>query len=283
MGLERVAEPDSPVLARLKSRSLAATLNLILDEAAALPELEALVLVHEDVEITDGAFAAKLRAALRDPEVAIVGAVGATGVRSIAWWDGTLIASSVPFADDDVPGAQLSWPREIQPPTATGTEVDTLYGVILALSPWAVENLRFDELLQSTYGYDFDICAQARARGRKVLAADLGLVHHRAPDLVADEAAFLSAHLQLADKWDGVELGEEQWRARARRAEADAAAAGLLAASVALQADATAAAEKRDLDALRATASWRMTEPLRRGNALAREMRRRWQSNGREG
>jgi hypothetical protein len=169
----------------------------------------------------------------------------------------------------------------MQRPEATGTVVQTLYGVVLALSAWAVENLRFDEALESTYAYDFDLCAQARARGRKVVAIDLELVHHRAPEVISDEAAFVAAHLEVAEKWDNVELSEEQWRARARAAEADAAAAGLLAASVQLQADATAAAQKRHLEALRGTMSWRVTEPLRRGNALAREMRRRWQSSGR--
>ena len=275
-----MAEPDSAILALLKSRSIGATYNLILEQAAALPELEALVFVHEDAEIIDGAFTAKLRDALRDPQVAIVGAVGATGTQDIAWWDGTLVSGSIPYAADQAPEARLTWPREVQRPPAAGVAVDTLYGVILALSPWAVRNLRFDESLQSTYAYDFDLCAQARARGRTVLAADLAFVHHRVPDVVSDEAAFLSAHQQVAEKWDDAELTEDQWRVRARAAEADAAAAGLLAASVTLQADATAAAQKRHLDALRATASWRMTEPLRRGNALAREMRRRWRSRG---
>ena len=41
----------------------------------------------------------------------------------------------------------------------------------MVLSPWAVRELRFDESLGKLHGYDFDICMQARAAGKKVVDA----------------------------------------------------------------------------------------------------------------
>ena len=89
-GHRRAAEPDSEVLAHQTAGSLFRNYNLLLDKAAELEDLEALVLVHQDAELADADFAARVREALKDPEVAIVGCAGAVGVRSIAWWQGAV-------------------------------------------------------------------------------------------------------------------------------------------------------------------------------------------------
>src|SRR5690242_11522706 len=47
-GIRRVAEPDSVVIAQPSVGSIFTTYNAILDRAAALDPLEALVLVHQD-------------------------------------------------------------------------------------------------------------------------------------------------------------------------------------------------------------------------------------------
>ena len=85
----------------------------------------------------------------------------------------------------------------------------------------------------------------------------------------------MAAHIAAAEKWDRAELTEDQWRARARAAEADAGAARLLASSMRLQADATAVFHDERLAELRGTPSWRLTEPLRQGNRLGRRVRGR--------
>ena len=74
---------------RRRARS-AATTTCILDQAADRDGLEALVLVDEDIEIADPDFCAKVRRALADPDVGLVGCAGATGVESAAWWDGAV-------------------------------------------------------------------------------------------------------------------------------------------------------------------------------------------------
>lgn len=279
-GIERAREPDSVVLAHAAAGSVARSFNLLLDQAAKLDGLEALVLLHEDAELLDAAFASKLRAALADPEVAIVGSVGARGVNDIAWWDGELVSNSAAYHHPDAGGGELTF-RGLAGSADDGVpgEVDTIYGVMMALSPWAVANLRFDESIGMLHGYDFDVCRQARAAGRKVITADLRLAHHHSLDLVTQIEIWVGAHMRAAEAWDDTtpppDAPDEAWRERARRAEASAAAARLLAASKLLQADASSQMYARELGFVQSTRSWRMTESLRRGNALVRAVRRR--------
>jgi hypothetical protein len=271
-GIRLAAEHDSLVLANAAAGSISRSYNLILDRVAGIEELEAVVLVHQDLEIVDADFCAKLRRALSDPEVGVVGCVGAVGARSIAWWDGTVTWTSSVYRYGELGGGELSLNGN-RAAARTG-EVDTVYGVLLALSPWVVRNIRFDETLGPVHGYDYDLCRQVRAAGRKVVAADLRTAHDHGLDLVTETEPWVEAHMRVAEKWDDGS-DNEAWKARARRAEAEAAAARLLAASKLLQAYAIADRNERSLKELTDTTSWRVTEPLRRANALLRAARER--------
>ena len=274
-GLELAAEPDSTIIA-LASGSIARSYNLMFDRAASLDGLEALVLVHEDVEVIDPDCCAKLRQAFADQDVAVVGCLGASGVRDIAWWDGEITWNSAPYDYGELGGGRL-----LLRPTATHPapgEVDTLYGVMLAFSPWAVRNLRFEESVGLLHGYDFDICRKARLAGRKVFAADIAVAHHHSLDLVTQIEIWVSAHMRAAELWGTTAPegpGDDGWKVRARRAEAAAAAARLLAASKLLQADASAQHQANEMSQILSSRSWRITEPLRRGNAIVKTMRGR--------
>ena len=68
-GFRLVAEPDSEIIANAAAGSLFRSYNLILDMVAEREDLEALVLVHQDAEIVDRHFCAKVREALKDPDV----------------------------------------------------------------------------------------------------------------------------------------------------------------------------------------------------------------------
>jgi Glycosyltransferase like family len=272
-GIELATEPDSSVLSFQGSGSVFRTYNLILEKAAAFDDLEALVLVHQDAEIVDPGFCAKLREALRDPDVGVVGCVGAVDARSIAWWEGSVTWASSVYRYGDAGGGDipaLAWNGD-PPPTSVRTgEVDTVHGCLLALSPWTVRNIRFDESLGQRYGYDFDLCMQVRAAGRKVVTADLRLVHHHSLHLITDNEPWVAAHMRIAEKWDS-DGGD--WKQRARRAEAEAAAARLLVASKQYQADAIVKEQERRLDEISQSLGWRITAPLRRVNALRRARR----------
>src|SRR5436305_2905495 len=82
LGISRVAERDSEVFAMPSVGSIFASYNALLDHFSSRAELEALVLVHQDAEIVDADFCAIARRAIQDPDVGVVGCVGAVGVRS---------------------------------------------------------------------------------------------------------------------------------------------------------------------------------------------------------
>jgi Glycosyltransferase like family len=228
-GISRAAEPDSVVFAHQSAGSVFRNYNLLLDKAAAYEDLEALVLLHQDVELVDSDFAAKIRKALSDPDVAIVGCAGAVGVRSIAWWQGALTWAGLTHRYQEYGGGDfpaISWRPEAVPSYASTGEVDSIDGFVMVLSPWAVRELRFDESLGELHGYDFDICMQARAAGKKVATAQFRAIHHHSLELISDPEAWIQTYIRLADKWDGQlpDTGAEP-RQRALRAEAEAACA----------------------------------------------------------
>ncbi len=178
-GIQRASERDSAVLADSGAGSVPRSYNLLLERAAAMDDLEALVLLHEDAEILDEAFCEGLRDVLRDPEVAVAGCVGAVGARGVAWWEGSITWASSTYRFGELGGGEISLLEGNGRGGHVRTgEVDTVAGVLLALTPWAVRNLRFDESLGTLHGYDFDICQPARAAGRKVVSADLRVAHH---------------------------------------------------------------------------------------------------------
>ena len=277
-GIARAAEPDSEILAFSATGSIFRSYNLLLERAAELEDLEALVLVHQDAEIADPRFCATLRETLADPGVGVVGCVGAIGVRSIAWWEGSVTWASFTHKYGELGGGEVdsfSWNPDAMPAYARTGEVETLDGFVLCLSPWVVRNLRFDETLGQLHGYDLDFCLQVREAGKKVMTADLKVIHHHSLELVSDPETWIQAHMKVAEKWEsrmpeiGYAVGD--WKERARRAEADAAVNRLKVASMELQHEARLQQIQRDLEEMQTSIGWRLTEPLRRLNALRRK------------
>jgi hypothetical protein len=274
-GVRRACEPDSAVFAFAAVEPVGRTYNLILEQAARREDLEALVLVHPHTEIVDAELCAKVRQALTDPQVAVVGCAGATGVRGLAWWEGEVVAAPVTQRYGEHGGGELpgfAWVPARRPPPA---EVEVVDGQLLVLSRWAVENLRFDESLRYSYGFDVDICLQARAAGRRVAVADLRVVFHRSLELVKDLDVWAQAHIAVAEKWDAGEA--VNWKRRARYAEADREAARAIAFSRSLELDARVLALERALRDKTSSLSWRITAPLRAAN----RWRRRYSSRAR--
>ena len=272
-GIRLASEADSETFAFCAIEPVGRTYNLILDAASRRDDLEALVLVHPHTQITDPQLCGKVRRALSDPDVAVVGAAGATGVRDIGWWDGKVFSGPLVHRYEECGGGELpafAWAERHRPPA----EVETVDGQLMALSPWAVRNVRFDEALLLGYGFDLDYCLQVRAAGRKVIAAELGAIHHRSIELVRDLDVWVQAHLDVAEKWDetlhGLLDGEEAWKRRARRAEADREAARARAYSESMERDARLLVLERELAEKTDSLSWRVTAPLRELNSLRR-------------
>ena len=285
-GIRLVAEPDSKVIANVAAGSLFRSYNLLLDTAKEHTSLEALVLVHQDAELVDPGFCPKLREALADPEVGVIGCVGAIGVRSIAWWEGAVTWGSFIHRYQELGGGDLpafAWDRQKLAPTARTGVVDTVDGFVLGLSPWTVHNVRFDESLGQLHGYDFDFCLQVRSAGKKVVTVDFKAIHHHSLDLVSDPETWVEAHMRVAEKWDGrmpgVGTASGDWKQRARRAEAEAAVNQAVAVSNQLKGDARVLQLRRQLEEIETSISWRMTAPLRKANSWVGRLRGR--RNGR--
>ena len=269
-GFRRAAEPDSEIWPLPSIGSIFESYNTLLDKAAGRDDLEALVLAHQDAELVDADFCARARAALADPDVAIVGCVGAIGVRSIAWWEGSVTCANFIHRYDTDGGGDLpafSWAWEEAPPYARFGEVDTVDGFVLVLSPWAVRTLRFDESLGRLHGYDIDFCLQAREAGRKVVTADFRAIHTHHLEPFEDAEEWIRAHVAVAEKWDGripsFAAGAGTWKERARRAEAEREAARLLGHMNLLEMNAQIRELERALAETTQSISWRITAPFR--------------------
>ncbi len=273
-GIRRVAEPDSEILALgsagLGDASIFRNYNLLIEEAAKLDGLEALVLVHQDAEIVDDEFMAKVRRALQHSEIGILGCAGAIGVRNIAWWDGSVTLASfshryTEYGGGEILGSTFDW--EQAPPEARTGEVDVIDGFMMVLPPWFIENIRFDESLGQLHGYDFDVCQQVRAAGKKVWTEHIRVIHHHSLELIGDVDGWIAAHMRVAEKWDG-KLSPSQtipgdWKDRARWAEARRDAALMQANAAELARDAAVIDLERQLQSIEHSASWRLTKPLR--------------------
>ncbi len=276
-GIDRLVadDPDSEVMVFASVGSIFRNYNLMCDQVRDRDDLEALVLIHQDAEIVDPDFAAKVRAAIANPDVGLVGCAGAVDVRSIAWWEGSITWASFTHRYSELGGGEIpafSWLTETLPPFAQTGEVDSIDGFVMALTPWAVRNLRFDESLGQQHGYDFDYCMQVRTGGKKVVTTDLQVIHHHSLRLIQDVESWIQAHMMVAEKWadelpdNGSMNGD--WKRRALRAEAEASAARLMAGLEEL----LRVAQHKELDAIKRSRSWRMMAPLR---ALGARMRAR--------
>jgi hypothetical protein len=271
-GIRMAAEADSKILAFAAVGSICRSYNLLLDTAAKVEGLEALVLVQQEVEILDPDLCRRVRDALSDPEVGAVGPMGATGVRSIAWWEGDISAAPVRLRYQRFGGGEIpafSWKPHAPPPA----DVEVLDGRLLVLSPWAVRNVRFDESLSLGFGYDLDLSLKVREAGRRLRTADLRIAANtRSLRVVKDLDLWIEGHIVAQQRMEhrlprsqAAELG---WKERARRAEAAREAARTLVYSTEHQVDAQLAPLERELEELEESRSWRLTEPLRRLNAL---------------
>lgn len=154
---------DRPLLALWGQTSICKAYNAIL-AAHRGRGLDALVLLHDDLELTDPDHEAKFLAALAEPDVALVGVCGGKGETSLAWWT------------SDTVGHQLTDSGMLDFGPRTG-DVAFIEGSIMVFSPWALKHLEFDEAYPGFLGYD-DICLTARKAGKRVVVADVDTHHH---------------------------------------------------------------------------------------------------------
>lgn len=193
--LERVREPDSIVIVLRGQTSICRAYNEMIDRALRLEGAEALVLIHDDLEIPDSRLCERLRRLCAEPDVAVVGVAGARGVRKLGWWEGART-----FGGATAVTAESEFRFATDVPDGTH-DVDTVDGILLALSPAGMVRLRFDEETFPGFdGYDGGLCADARAVGLRVVVTDLEVRHHNA-HARSDPVPFHRADLRWQLKW----------------------------------------------------------------------------------
>jgi len=202
----RAAGPSAPVLPMRGYDSIFRAYNDILDTVAWEPGFEGVVLMHQDVEITDPEFLHKVRRRLAEPGVGVLGVIGGKGIHSIAWW-----LCDEPYGEvgwnwlspDEEHRRELFNPELFRLASTPGpADVDAVDGLLLALSPWAAQNLRFDESLgPGFHGYDVDICFQALHHAKRVVIEPLDVIHHHNPLTMPDRRPWMRAQIAFAAKW----------------------------------------------------------------------------------
>lgn len=151
--------------------------------------MDAVILLHDDLEITDPDAEKKFLAAI-EPDVALVGVAGGKSDQSLYWWNGPKV------------GHQMTDSGLLDFGDRTG-DVAFIEGSIMVFSPWAVENLSFDERYTDfRSGYD-DICLHALEAGMRNVVVDVDTHHHtkvgwKSPEI---EAAFVESERMFAGKW----------------------------------------------------------------------------------
>lgn len=179
----------APTLLRASTRtSIAEAYNQLLREVRELPDAEALVLMHEDVEILDHQFETKIRRILADrPAVGLIGAIGGRDVTSLRWWRGVVVG-------------RVFETRGIMSGICRTGDVDAVDGFLMILSPAAFGELDFDEAISGFHGYDGDYCAQVRHADLAVTVAALDVAHHSKGGY-GDLRAFRAANERWSEKW----------------------------------------------------------------------------------
>ena len=180
--------------------------NALLDRAAERDDLEALVLLHQDAEIVDADLCAKVRAALSDPEVAVVGCVGALDVRSIAWWEGSVTLASFINRYEEHGGGDLhsfSWTWEDAPPwaqTRRGGDAGRLRARAGAVGRAQHPLRRVARPLPRLRPRLLPPGPRGGPEGR-----DGGFPRdpHREIEMFPDPEEWIEAHIAVAEKWDG--------------------------------------------------------------------------------
>ena len=186
-------EDPATLVVEVETTSIFEGYNEVLDAFRDEPALEAIVLLHDDVEIVDRLFCEKVRRVMAEPDVGVVGVAGALGVRSLAWWEGDCRGRVVETR------GLLDW-------GGGRHDVDSVDGLMMILSPAAARGVRFDsEGFSGFHGYDVDYCFEVRAAGLRVLVDDISVVHQTKGGY-GDRAAWERADRAWREKWLGRSL-----------------------------------------------------------------------------
>jgi hypothetical protein len=152
---------DRPIMTASNQTSISIAYNAILD-GFRVYDLDAVILLHDDLEMIDPSTETRVINVFEStPDVAIIGVAG--GGPTLNWWNA------------DPVGHQLTDAQLIDFGLREG-DVHIVEGSFMVFSPWAIQELRFDERYEF-HGYD-DVCLEAKRVGKRVIVANIDTYHH---------------------------------------------------------------------------------------------------------
>lgn len=183
---------NRPLTLLWNQTSMTRAYNEILDSWSVDPP-DVLILVHDDLELTDPDAERKFYEALQRDDIELVGVAGGFDIEAhgLAWWNAKTV------------GHQLTDSRPLEFGPREGY-VTSLEGSVMALSPWGVRNVRFDETFTGFHGYD-DIGMTVNVEHRRgVWVADVDTHHHTQLGFDSPDGftAWLEADRKFREKWN---------------------------------------------------------------------------------
>jgi hypothetical protein len=169
--------------------SIAEAYNAILWAASSYNGCEALVLQHDDLEITDPNAEEKFFTSLSDSDVGIVGVAGGKAEHTLAWWNGETV------------GHQLTDSGMLDFGQRSG-DVAFVEGSIMVLSGDVIAEASFDQDNVGFHSYD-SICATVRSMGMIVTVADVDTHHHTTLGFksLESERQWMDGNERFMKKW----------------------------------------------------------------------------------
>lgn len=153
---------------------------------------DALVLLHDDLELRDTSFSAKVASLMSDPGIGVAGLIGSTGEASLAWWEGARRGRVF----DDAYGLHDFGGFDF------GSSVDSLDGMFLIVSPWVCRRLRLANLgYDGFHGYADELCRQARKLGKRAVVADITAHHHSKGGYAGGVETWDAANENFRKRW----------------------------------------------------------------------------------
>lgn len=155
---------DRIVIAVSGHNSIADAYNQVLSAVRnAVLNVPALILLHDDLELSAGA-EAKLLAPIEAGEADLVGVAGGGNSCGLAWWE------DHPFGHQQINDRLLDF-------GARGGFVEHIEGSVMALSPRLVRSYWFDGAYLGFHGYD-EIGTWVKRQGLRTKVVDVDTFHH---------------------------------------------------------------------------------------------------------
>ncbi len=190
--IRAVAESDAAILAISGAPSMAIAYNSLIGRALEHgDDVEAIVLLHDDVAIQDRNFLQRIRRVLRDPAIGVIGVIGGCELRSLGWWSGRRLVGRVWGYNGYNGGVPLRG------------EVDAVDGLLMVLSRDAMKRVPFDEdMITGFHGYDSDYCYSCRAAGLRVVVEPFEVYHDAARVERVTTPAYQHTQALFMEKWE---------------------------------------------------------------------------------